>query len=132
VFNARISLVKSLRRREEAASLGDLPSAPLRELLETELSIHLAASKAARKAGRNQLALNSIVMATGLQEMLDEDSNKFSNVELQEESAYVYWERTEHGMALSVLQQLLDSLQTGRKAPPRFKVAHLLAQIVSR
>jgi hypothetical protein len=130
VFNARVSLIKSLRRREEAASFSDLPSEPLRELLQTEMAIHLSASRMARKANRHQLALNSIVMASGIQELLDDDEEPLPNFDLQEESAYVYWDRNEHGMALSVLSQLLETLRQGKRQLGGFKEATLLAQIV--
>lgn len=108
----RISLIRSIRQREEKQQLGNMKSTYLSQLLAIEKKCLLRLSRAARDAGHVQVALNSVVRAQTL--LTHEQGGLIGALEtgkdaVQEELANVLWLQKEERVAVKFLQELVGS-----------------------
>ncbi|KAJ3512128.1 hypothetical protein NLJ89_g3702 [Agrocybe chaxingu] len=115
IMATRISLIRSIRQREERQQLGSLTTPFLRDLIDVEKRCLLRLSEAARLSGQVQVALNSVVRA---QRLCNEHS-----WDVSEEFASVLWLQKEERPAVQFLQDILrrtpadeNSLQLSRRA----------------
>ncbi|KAF8163206.1 hypothetical protein B0H34DRAFT_744937 [Crassisporium funariophilum] len=107
----RISLIRSVRQREERHQIGNLVTPYVRGLLDIEKTCLLRLSQAARASGQVQIALNSVVRAQRL--ALTPSS------EVSEEFANVLWLQKEEKLAVQFLQDVVnknDTAESSRKA----------------
>jgi ataxia telangiectasia mutated family protein len=95
----RISLVRSVRQREERQRIGTFVTSYLRGLIEIERSCLLRLSQAARASGEIQIALNSVIRAQRLETK--------SSAEVSEEFANVLWLQKEEKLAVQFLKDLV-------------------------
>lgn len=95
----RISLVRSVRQKEERERIGKFVPPLLKSLLDIEQKCLLRLSRAARGSDNVQIALNSVVRAQKLDgpHMLD----------VNEEFANVLWLQKEEKPAVQFLQNVL-------------------------
>jgi ataxia telangiectasia mutated family protein len=103
----RISLMRSVRQREERERIGTFISPLLRSLLDIEQKCLLRLSRAARASDQTQIALNSVIRAQKL------DGSHM--LEVNEEFANVLWLQKEEKPAVQFLQNVIknqDSKQT--------------------
>ncbi|KAF8966296.1 hypothetical protein BDZ97DRAFT_2057533 [Flammula alnicola] len=96
----RISLVRSVRQREERQQIGSLVTSFVRGLIDVEKNCLLRLSEAARASGQIQVALNSVVRAQRL--------DITSSSEVSEEFANVLWLQKEERLAVQFLQGLVE------------------------
>lgn len=97
-------LLRSLRRQEQREQLGDMLTPFTRELLELESTNLISLSKAARSAGKGQVALNAIIQAQRL-------SNGDPTFDVSEEFAHVLWMLKEPTLAMQFLRNQVPHLQ---------------------
>jgi serine-protein kinase ATM len=120
----RISLIRSVRQREERQQIGNLLSPFAQGLIDVEKLCLVRLSAAARESNQVQIALNSIVRAQGL-----ESAPTF---EVSQEFANVLWLQKEQKLAVQFLRDLVE--RTGHATPselaPEANKASLLARIV--
>ena len=100
----RLALVRSLRRQEQRDQIGQLLTPLARTLLSIEASTLLSLSKAARAAGRHQIALNAIVQARRLP---DHEEDMDTTLEY----AMVLWMCQETATAMQLLKVKLPLLE---------------------
>jgi hypothetical protein len=124
IMATRISLIRSVRQKEQRGQIGTLMAPFARGLIEVEKQCLIRLSAAARDSNQMQIALNSIVRAQGL-----ECSPTF---EVSQEFASVLWLQREQKLAVQFLKDLVgrdshaalsDLTQKANKAP-------LLARLV--
>lgn len=97
----RISLVRSMRQREERQQIGSMTSPFLKGLINIEKHCLLRLSESARAANQTQIALNSVIRAQRLEAIPTPDvSEEFSNV---------LWVQKEEKLAVRFLRHLLES-----------------------
>ncbi|KAI0704256.1 hypothetical protein BC835DRAFT_810570 [Cytidiella melzeri] len=101
ILATRISLLRSAREQEERVQIGDMVSLRTQSLLACETSCLLQLSRAAREAGRSQVAINSVVRAQKL--------NGREHFDVACEFAKVLWQTKEPKMATEFLKGLLSS-----------------------
>lgn len=97
----RISLVRSVREKEEREQIGNLVSPFVQNLVEVEKSCLLSLSEAAREAHNLQVALNSVVRAQKLE--------KQASSTVSQEFASVLWMHKEEKLAVQFLKELVLS-----------------------
>jgi len=95
----RISLVRSVRQREERQRIGTFVTSYVQGLIEIERSCLLRLSEAARASGEIQIALNSVIRAQRL------ETNP--SAEVSEEFANVLWLQKEEKLAVQFLKDLV-------------------------
>ena len=101
ILATRISLIRSVREKEEREQIGNLVTPFLKALIDIEKSCLLFLSKAAREAFNLQVALNSVVRAQALE---DQPSSLVS-----QEYANVLWLHSERKHAVQFLKELVVS-----------------------
>ncbi len=97
----RLSIIRSVRRREERQQMGDMTSDFTQTLLEVEKQCLLHISQVARREQQVQLALNSVIYAEKLMKPITFD--------VSEEFACVLWAQNEQKRAVEFLRNLRDS-----------------------
>ncbi|KAG6895139.1 hypothetical protein C0993_010084, partial [Termitomyces sp. T159_Od127] len=104
ILATRISLVRSVRLKEERQRIGTLVTPFNQSLIDIEKQCLVQLSKAARAANEVQLALNSIVRALGLE--------KPPSFDVFEEFANVLWCQKEEKIAVKYLSRLFAERQS--------------------
>jgi ataxia telangiectasia mutated family protein len=122
----RISLIRSVRQKEERNQIGNLIAPFTQSLIDVEKHCLVRLSEAARDAHQIQIALNSIVRAQRLE--------KTASFEVSQEFASVLWLQKEEKLAVQFMKDLVgrdDSNipDTDRIGNPR--KAMLLARLVN-
>ncbi|KAK0188952.1 hypothetical protein F5146DRAFT_1204581 [Armillaria mellea] len=105
IMATRLSIIRSVRRREERQQMGDMTSDFIQTLLEVEKQCLLHISQVARREQQVQLALNSVIHAEKLMKPITFD--------VSEEFACVLWAQNEQKRAVEFLRSLRD----GQSAP---------------
>lgn len=98
----RISLLHSVRQKEERQQIGNMATPFANDLKELEKRCLIRLSQAARGANQVQIALNSIMRAHKLYPQ--------SSPEVLEEFANVLWEQGEQAIAIQYLQKVVGPL----------------------
>ena len=101
ILATRISLIRSVREKEEREQIGNLVTPFVKALIDVEKSCLLALSKAARESLNLQVALNSVVRAQALEQ---QPSSLVS-----QEYANVLWLHNERKPAVQFLKDLVVS-----------------------
>lgn len=96
----RISLVRSVRQREERQQIGTAITPFVKGLKDVEKGCLLRLSEAARTSGQIQIALNSVVRAQQL--------DVKPSAEVSEEFANVLWVQKEEKLAVQFLRHLIE------------------------
>jgi len=102
IMATRISLLHSVRQKEERQQIGNMTTSFTNDLKELEKRCLIRLSQAARGANQVQIALNSIMRAHKLYPQ--------SSPEVSEEFANVLWEQGEQAIAIQYLQKVVDPL----------------------
>lgn len=118
ILSTRISLLRSIRRAEQADRIGDLASDLYGQATGAEKACLLRLSSSARHAGHLQLSLNAVTLAHKLVEA-HEDVH-----DVEEELANVLWAQGEHVPAITLLKTV--------KGATSGKQAILTARLVNR
>lgn len=125
ILATRISLIRSVREKEEREQIGNLVTPFIKALVDVEKSCLLFISKAARESLNLQVALNSVVRAQALEQ---EPSSLVS-----QEYANVLWLHNERKLAVQFLKDLValkpKEIQK-LSVESRLKNAVLLARLV--
>jgi ataxia telangiectasia mutated family protein len=123
----RISLIQSVKHREQREQIGNIPTPFVTGLTDIEKRCLIRLSEAARSSSHQQVALNSIIRAQQLE--------KIPSFDISQEFASVLWMQKEQKLAVEFLRDLMlredpeyarptvDASINGRRA-------HLLAQLV--
>ncbi|KAK0467046.1 uncharacterized protein EV420DRAFT_1636079 [Desarmillaria tabescens] len=101
IMATRVSIVRSVRRREERQQMGDMTSDFIQTLREVEKQCLLHVSQVARREQQVQIALNSVIRAETLVNPVTFD--------VSEEFACVLWAQNEEKRAVEFLRGLRDS-----------------------
>ncbi|TRM65491.1 hypothetical protein BD626DRAFT_567398 [Schizophyllum amplum] len=99
IIATRISLLQSVRQKEEREQIGDLVSPWMQTLVSTERQCLVRLSEAARHAQELQVALNSITRAQRL--------GRMNTLDVEQEYANVLWLHQEKRLAIELLRGLL-------------------------
>lgn len=118
----RISLVRSVRQKEERQQIGNMMMPFVRHLLDVEKKCLLRLSQAARAASEVQVALNSVIRAQKL------DANP--SPEVSEELANVLWLQKEEKTAVQFLQGIVKAIPRDGKDDRSVHYALLLSRLV--
>jgi len=105
ILATRISLVRSVRQKEEREQIGSFATPFVRGLLDLEKSCLVRLSIAARKSNQLQVALNSIVKAQRLE--------RNASLEIAREFANVLWLQKEQKLAVQYLKDLVNREKSG-------------------
>lgn len=97
----RVSLVRSVRRKEQREQLGELVMPFTQSLLDIEKKCLLRLSESAREAQHLQVALNSVLSAQRLEKTQTDASSQ--------EFASVLWLQKEQKLAVELLKQIIRS-----------------------
>ncbi|KAF9218963.1 hypothetical protein BS17DRAFT_718960 [Gyrodon lividus] len=121
ILATRMSLIRSVRRKEERERIGDMITPFNNSLLELEKRCLVRLSVAARKSNKLQVALNSIVKARRLEGI--------STHEVSQEFANVLWLQKEQKLAVQFLKDLL--LQQSKAVPnsPELAIEQALSMV---
>jgi ataxia telangiectasia mutated family protein len=121
-----MSLIRSVRQKEQREQIGALMAPFAQELLEVEKHCLIRLSAAARESNQMQIALNSIVRAQGLEHI--------PTFEVSQEFASVLWLQREQKLAVQFLKDLVESggCTVSSELTPKSKAnkATLLARLV--
>ena len=101
ILATRISLIRSVREKEEREQIGNLVTPFVKALVDVEKSCLLSVSKAARESLNLQVALNSVVRAQALEEK--------PSSPVSQEYANVLWLHNERKLAVQFLKDLVVS-----------------------
>jgi serine-protein kinase ATM len=121
----RISLIRSVRQKEERNQIGDLITPFTQRLVDVEKYCLVQLSEAARDAHQIQIALNSIVRAQRLE--------KTASFEVSQEFASVLWLQKEEKLAVQFMKELVGRDDKNVPATDRIdntRKAMLLARLV--
>lgn len=126
----RMSLLRSVRLREQRDQIGNAPSPFVSGLLAVETRCLVRLSEAARTSQRAQIALNAIVKAQQL-----ERSHQDLSFDVAQEFAGVLWMQKEQKMAIEFLRELLQQRHPDLATPTDNVVVNkqraiLLARVV--
>jgi ataxia telangiectasia mutated family protein len=124
IMATRVSLIRSVRQKEERDQIGNLLSPFARGLIDVEKQCLLRLSEAARDAHQHQIALNSIVRAQRLE--------RTTSFEVSQEFASVLWLQGEERLAVQFLKELLNKAEVGMPTQDKTRSALLLARLVRR
>jgi ataxia telangiectasia mutated family protein len=105
ILATRISLVRSVRQKEERKQIGSFVTPFVRGLVGLEKNCLVRLSIAARKSNQLQVALNSIVKAQQLE--------KNVSFEVAREFANVLWLQKEQKLAVQYLKELVNREELG-------------------
>ncbi|KAL8276961.1 hypothetical protein RQP46_010596 [Phenoliferia psychrophenolica] len=94
ILSTRISLLRSIRRSEQADQIGDFASDLYVQATRTEKACLLELSSAARRVGKLQASFNAVTLAHKLE----------AGSDVQEELAYTLWDKGEHSDAINLLR----------------------------
>ncbi|KAK4700270.1 serine-protein kinase ATM, partial [Phenoliferia sp. Uapishka_3] len=108
ILSTRISLLRSIRRAEEAEQVGNLSSDLRGQVSRAETACLLRLSSSARAVGKLQASLNAVTLAHKLCDGME------GTDEVREELANVLWDQGEHTSAISLLKMV--SVPSERKA----------------
>jgi serine-protein kinase ATM len=125
ILATRISLIRSVREKEEREQIGNLVTPFVKALIDVEKSCLLSMSTAARESLNLQVALNSIVRAQALEQQ--------PSSQVSQEYANVLWLHNEQKLAVQFLKDLVVSKpkEIQKLAPEhKLKNALLLARLV--
>lgn len=119
----RMSLIRSLRQKEQRERIGDLVTPFIRSLIDVETRCLVRLSEAARDANQIQIALNSVVRAQTLENPPRPDvSQEFSSV---------LWFQKEEKLAVQFLERVIPPEEAATQNPiAKSKRALLLARLV--
>jgi ataxia telangiectasia mutated family protein len=118
----RLSLIRSVRRKEERQQIGNMRTPFINSLIEAEKQGLVRLSQAARHDGQIQIALNAVVRAQCLENT--------ASFDVSQEFANVLWLQKEEKHATEFLQSLLADHSHATTIEPGHR-ASLLAQLVS-
>jgi ataxia telangiectasia mutated family protein len=118
----RISLVRSVRQREERHQIGTIVTPFVASLIDIEKNSLLCLSRAARASNQVQIALNSVVRAQRLTQK--------PSFEVSEEFANVLWLQKEEKLAVQFLRDIVDNSKNVQSADMSRK-AMWLARLVN-
>lgn len=104
-----MSLVRSVRLREQREQIGEITSDFIRDLSRIESACLIELSARARFADRPQIALNSAVKAQKLTLVPDANATR--------EFANVLWLQGEHKVAVLILEKLLKPPTSDEQGP---------------
>ncbi|TFK39785.1 hypothetical protein BDQ12DRAFT_704732 [Crucibulum laeve] len=104
IMATRISLIRSVRFKEESKQIGSLRTPFACDLIDMEKASLLRLSQAAREANQIQIALNSVVRAKSLEAE--------PSFEVSQEFAKVLWIQKEEKLAVQFLQSLIHNKST--------------------
>jgi serine-protein kinase ATM len=127
VLATRISLIRSVRQKEEREQIGKLLTPFARALIDIEKKCLVRLSEAARAANEIQIALNSVIRAQSL--------DATPSFEVSQEFANVLWLQNEEKLAVQYLKQLVRCHDVDMTCDDKLsssKKALLLARLVSR
>jgi ataxia telangiectasia mutated family protein len=122
----RVSLVRSVRHKEERDQIGDMIAPFARDLIALESNCLVRLSEAARDARQMQVALNSIVRAQQLESV--------ASFAISQEFASVLWLQNEQKLAVEFLKELVRQIDSYASPPARVnetRKALMLARLVS-
>jgi len=128
IVATRVSLIRSVRLREQREQIGSLTSDFTHDLSRIESACLIELSARARFADRPQIALNSIVKAQKLTSVPDANASR--------EFANVLWLQGEHKAAVLTLKRLLgrrtldEEIGEGDPGDDALTKALMLAQVV--
>ncbi|KAG0709334.1 hypothetical protein DFH29DRAFT_870306 [Suillus ampliporus] len=105
ILATRISLVRSVRQKEERKQIGSMTTPFIRGILDLEKRCLVRLSIAARKSNQLQVALNSIVKAQRLE--------RNASFEVAREFANVLWLQKEQKLAVQYLKDLVNGQELG-------------------
>ncbi|EGN96752.1 hypothetical protein SERLA73DRAFT_93326 [Serpula lacrymans var. lacrymans S7.3] len=100
IMATRMSLVRSVRQREEREQIGNLLTPFIRTLVDIEKTCLVHLSQAARGSKQLQIALNAIIKAQRLE--------KFPTPEVSQEFANVLWDQNEQKLAVQFLKEAIN------------------------
>ncbi|KAI0319394.1 hypothetical protein OF83DRAFT_1055083 [Amylostereum chailletii] len=100
VVASRISLLRSVRQKEQRQQIGTMTTPFVSKLVDVEKRCLIRVSEAARSSGNMQIALNSVVKAQQL------ESTPTASV--SQEFANVLWQQGEHRFAVQYLKDILN------------------------
>ncbi|KAI6114823.1 hypothetical protein EDD16DRAFT_1801625 [Pisolithus croceorrhizus] len=123
ILATRLSLVRSVRQREEREQIGELVSPFTRTLIDVEKRCLVRLSVAARKSNQFQVALNSVVKAQQLE--------KTPSYEISQEFANVLWLQNEQKLAVQFLKDLLNQRKAESGSKPTIEEAMTMARLGS-
>ena len=122
----RISLLQAAREKDQKIQVGTALSDEAKRLLHFEKRCLLNLSEAARRDRQLQIALNSVIQLS----KLDENST----FEVQKELADVLWVQNEQKSAIACLQKEIDrtkdDVESVGDSSAKLQLAHALAQLV--
>ena len=95
-MSVRISLVRSVRQREERQQIGSMTTPFVDQLVSLEKQCLLSLAEAARESDQTQIALNSVMRAQSLE--------KKQSFEVASEYAKVLWAMKEEKIAVNFLE----------------------------
>ncbi|KAI6041258.1 hypothetical protein EDC04DRAFT_2670018 [Pisolithus marmoratus] len=122
ILATRLSLIRSVRQKEQREQIGELVNPFTQTLIDVEKRCLVRLSVAARKSNQLQVALNSIVKAQQLE--------KTPSYEISQEFANVLWLQREQKLAVQFLKDLLDQkVRPGSK--PTIEEAMTMARLGS-
>lgn len=125
ILATRISLIRSVREKEEGQQIGNLVTPFVKALMDIEKSCLLFMAKAARESINLQVALNSVVRAQALEQQ--------PSSAVSQEYANVLWLHNERKFAVQFLKDLVVSKPEEVQRlnhRSRLKNALLLARLV--
>lgn len=118
----RISLVRSVRQKEERNQIGDWVAPFAQALIDLETRCLVRLSEAARDANQVQVALNSIVRAQHVEQT--------PSFEASQEFAKVLWLQHEQKLAVQFLKELVRQAQADTSNIDKTKKSLMLACLV--
>jgi serine-protein kinase ATM len=110
-MSVRISLIRSVRQREERQQIGNLTPPFVSELLKLETQCLLSLAEAARESDQTQIALNSVMRAQRLEDSV-------ASFETSQEYANVLWAMKEEKIAVNFLEDLIRRPSFTTLSPP--------------
>lgn len=122
----RLSLIRSVRQKEQRDQIGDLTTPFCDALLDLEKSSLLCLSERSRDVNEAQIALNSVLRAQKLE--------RRASPETTQEFANVWWLLKEPKLAIKALTSLSASVAVDKASPDvasKIRYAVMLARLVS-
>ena len=124
-MTTRISLIRSVRQKEQRDQIGDLTSPFCDSLVDLEKTCLLCLSEKARDVNQPQIALNSVIRAQNFE--------RTPSSRVSQEFACVLWLMNEPKLAIKSLSSLASTISLDKArhdAPQGLQHALLLARLV--
>lgn len=118
IMSTRVSLIRSVRYKEERSQIGTMRTPFLSSLLDFERACLLRLSEAARQSHQGQIALNAITRAQRLQ-----TTTRFP---VLKEFAQVIWLQKEENAAVRLLRELWENKESSDPLQEAMLLAHLV------